>query len=284
MLYIIVPVHNRVKETLLFMDSIAQQSYKNYKVIIVDDGSTDGTADIISGKYDKTIIIKGNGQLFWGGGINLGLDYVKKNATDDDFIVLANNDVKVLNDTINNLLAHMENKLGVYHSLVLDLEGKVISSGAKLINWIFFSTYHPLRNKYYDKIKNFKNIEIDLMTARFVIFSFKVLRIYSKIDTENFPHYVGDNDFSMSLKKMGVKTYIVPSSRCILDESTTGENPQKLKSITEIIRSFRSVRSTNNIIYRIRFGKKHCPRLLLPFYIISMFTQLFILNIVTRKK
>lgn len=282
MLYIIVPVHNRINSTLEFIESVEKQSYKEYKIVIVDDGSTDNTKENINKKYPYVDVLKGDGNLFWGGGINMGLDYVSKIANPEDYIAFANNDVKILKDTITNLFLEIDD-IGLYHSTTVDSKDIVISSGAKINNWFFFSTKHPLRRKRYEDVKDLKKIEIDLMTARFIIFPAKILDFYPRIDTKNFPHYVGDNDFSLSLKQKGIKTYIVPISKCILDVSSTGDNPQKLRTLNSILSSFSSIRSTNNLVYRYRFGKKHCPMLFFPMYLLSMFIQVMLLNVIKRE-
>ena len=43
---VIVPVYNKVNYVTRCIDSILAQSYKNLQVILVDDGSTDGSSDI----------------------------------------------------------------------------------------------------------------------------------------------------------------------------------------------------------------------------------------------
>lgn len=49
---IIIPAHNRAGLLSETLDSIFNQSFRDYEVILVDDGSTDGTADLIQ-KYLK---------------------------------------------------------------------------------------------------------------------------------------------------------------------------------------------------------------------------------------
>ena len=282
MLYIIVPVHNRKDTTLKFIQSLQEQSFKDYRLIVVDDGSTDGTKSIIYGKYPETVILDGNGSLFWGGGINLGLEYVERLVNESDYIAFANNDILFESDTIMNIMYYAQKEKAVFHSLVIKADNQIISSGAKLINWPLFITKHPLRGKSLNEISADK-ILVDLMTARFVIFSSLVLDSYNRIDTNNFPHYIGDNDFSMSLSKKGIPTYIITSSHCLVDINTTGENPQKLKSFKAIWKSLYSIRSTNNLKYRYHFGKKHCPKLYLPIYLFSMILQVILLNLIRKR-
>ncbi|KQT26025.1 glycosyl transferase [Chryseobacterium sp. Leaf405] len=47
---IIIPAHNEEHNLPFTLDSLQQQSFKDFKVIVVNDGSTDGTSDVIK-KY-----------------------------------------------------------------------------------------------------------------------------------------------------------------------------------------------------------------------------------------
>ncbi len=60
---IIMPVYNAVKYIDITIKSILNQTYKNFELIIVDDGATDGTGEICreySQKYDKVIYMHQN--------------------------------------------------------------------------------------------------------------------------------------------------------------------------------------------------------------------------------
>ena len=48
MISIIIPVYNSAKYINRALESIYNQTYKNFEVIIVNDGSTDKTLDIIN--------------------------------------------------------------------------------------------------------------------------------------------------------------------------------------------------------------------------------------------
>ena len=46
MIYVFTAVHDRYKITEKFVDQLLRQTYKDIKLVLVDDGCTDGTADI----------------------------------------------------------------------------------------------------------------------------------------------------------------------------------------------------------------------------------------------
>lgn len=48
---VIIPTYNRLEYVQAAIDSVLQQTYPNYEIIVIDDGSTDGTRDVIPLKY-----------------------------------------------------------------------------------------------------------------------------------------------------------------------------------------------------------------------------------------
>ena len=44
---IIIPAHNEEQNLSFTLDSLQQQSGKDFKVVVVNDGSTDSTPDVI---------------------------------------------------------------------------------------------------------------------------------------------------------------------------------------------------------------------------------------------
>ena len=285
MLYIVVPVFNRIDSTKRFLKSLSSQKYAEYRVVVVDDGSTDGTAKYLQNKYPDVHVVVGDGKLFWGGGINNGLEYLELLLQDDDIVAFANNDIEFHPDSIINILEYYnQDNTCLYHPVTINDKMKCISSGSKVLNWTLFNTYHPFRGEFFDSIKNNNPEEINFATARFLLFHSKLLKLVSHIDTENFRHYGGDNDFSMQMYLHGHPTFVIPSSYIILDTSTTGNNPQNIRNLGSFMMSLFSIRSTNNLKVRFTLGIKYCPWFKLPFYFVAILIQVLILNLLNSNK
>lgn len=83
---IIIPVYNCEKYIQYAIDSAIDQSYKNYEIIVIDDGSTDRTLDIITKYENITVLIKSNGGT--ASALNMGIKaskgkYIKWLSADD---------------------------------------------------------------------------------------------------------------------------------------------------------------------------------------------------------
>ena len=54
---VIIPVYNRVKSIGRALDSVLKQTYQPKEIIVVDDGSTDGTVDYIRENYPQVTVL-----------------------------------------------------------------------------------------------------------------------------------------------------------------------------------------------------------------------------------
>jgi GT2 family glycosyltransferase len=98
-LYIILPVHNRREITQRFIACLQQQTFQDYHLILVDDGSTDGTAEMVQQHIASLTILRGQGTWWWGGSLHQGYLWLKAQTVEASSLVLMINDDAVFDRT-----------------------------------------------------------------------------------------------------------------------------------------------------------------------------------------
>lgn len=256
---IIIPVHNGIEytknciTTIISMLNDSEIDYKKVPIVLVDDGSTDGTGEWISKNYPFIHLLNGNGNLWWSGGINLGIRY-GINKLKVDYVLLWNNDTTPANDyfkQVQNIINKDDNP-AIICSVVYDKNQPdiILSTGS-----YFNSRTGTLKHN------NYRVKESELTTEDFVINCFggmgTLIRkdVFHKIgyfDEYNFPQYYGDTDFGLRASIADFKITLNPMLKIWNDKSNTGLHSKK-GGIKELFDSYRSIRSLYNIKKDLKF-------------------------------
>ncbi len=102
-IHILIPVHNRKSVTLSCLQRLQQQgSLDRYHVVVIDDGSTDGTSAAIAQQYPDVNILSGDGNLWWTGAIVLGMKFAM--AQGAKYLIWLNDDTLPETNAIENLV------------------------------------------------------------------------------------------------------------------------------------------------------------------------------------
>lgn len=287
--HIIIPVFNRIEKTKLCITSVRNQTYNNIKIYLVDDGSTDGTSEIISNLFPDVIIIRGNGDLWWTGAIRKGVDYLIDNdVKDEDYVMTLNNDVILDQTTIEKLVSFTSDQKLIVNALSIDDRDKntIISSGNKMMSWFFNISWHPMHGKKYDSLIDKIPVSVDILTGRSMLFSLGVCKFVGNFDCINFRHYAGDSEFSSRAKRKGVELFILPDAVCYVDKLATGLNPNTISKLSfkEKIQSLNSMKSTNNLKIRTLFVLKCCPWYSVPTCLLVTYMKIFTLMFITPSR
>jgi len=251
LIYIILPVFKRILNTEKFISSIEEiNNHHNIKIIIVDDDTDGQNTRYFSSKSIKFIdFVQGNGNLWWGGSINLGIEHLYNTykLQNEDICIFANNDVEIDINNFNILLKSLK-EYNLVHPRTFDQNKHEVSSGSKIISWFPFITKHP---------KNIqKDTLIDLGTARFLCMNINVLKELNGIN-KSLPQYIGDNDFTLRAKEKGYLTFIIHNAFCHLDDSETGLKNVNIVKFKDVLFSLTSIKSANNLKHKLIFLRFH---------------------------
>ncbi|MFA6431255.1 MAG: glycosyltransferase family 2 protein [Candidatus Margulisiibacteriota bacterium] len=134
---------NGWQDTIACLDSIYKINYPNYQVIVVDNGSTDGSVEKIRNWAEKNAlsqlkIIELKKNLGYGAGNNFGLRYALENGF--AYAWLLNNDIIVDREALIELVKRIQEKpsAGICGSTILhyDQPNKTCSIGGTYDKWI----------------------------------------------------------------------------------------------------------------------------------------------------
>lgn len=249
MVYVLLPVHNRRAITLAFTECLKKQSYKNFRLLLIDDGSKDGTAGAVKESLSDVIVILGEGRWWWAGSLHQGGRWLKQNNVSGDDVVLIMNDdtafevdfisigLRVLSDNPNALLTATGYNLKT---------GKPQDSGGYMLDW-----------KTLGFTETYENAEINCTSTRGLM-----VRVSDFLDVKGFyprliPHYLSDLEFTMRAQKKGKKLIIHPDFRIGIDFETTGHRELGTESFVEYFKKVFSKRAAMNPVHWSNFILLH---------------------------
>ena len=99
---VIIPTHNRCESLSVAIDSVLEQTHSVHELFVVDDGSTDGTADSVAQRYPTVKLIRQD---------NHGVSHARNRAIEQasgDWIALLDSDDRWYPDKIARQMAAIQ--------------------------------------------------------------------------------------------------------------------------------------------------------------------------------
>lgn len=208
---IVMTVFNRRDATLRCIRSIAEQdqSVAQITVYVVDDASTDGTSQAIAGEFPDVKLLSGSGQLFWNGGMSLGLDAAY--AVGYDFYWWLNDDVELDPDAFQRLLRASESiesrgdPLGIVVGSLRDPDDGQPTYGG-------VSRLDPRRKVAFNLVDpGDEPVPVETMNGNCVLVPGSVADVVGNL-TPEYIQKMGDYDYGLRARRAGFENWVAPGS------------------------------------------------------------------------
>lgn len=256
--FILTAIHDNLDSTKRLLKSIRGQSYDNFEIVLVDDGSTDGTSAFIKNHFPDINLYVGNGKLWWTKSLNIGLKIILDKAKKYDFIWIINNDCFFDSKVLENLVSYSKNikQKNIVGSVVIDSKTKKVWDTGVQIDW---------RNCEFKSISDIEKCddgEIDALSTKGTLYPVQVFKEIGNFDAKHFPQYFSDYEFSIRAKRNGYKLCVCPTSRIYNFTSNTGigDKINKKTKISDIFNLLFSKKSKVNIKVVINIIRYVCPK------------------------
>lgn len=203
------------------ISSYLANDYPNFEVVVIDNGSTDGTKEWVEQNFPFVVVLRTEKNLGYSGGFNLGLDYAfnKKGA---DYVLITNNDVKADSKVISELVkvAETDDMIGFVTGKVYFYDKpNVLQTVGYIEDEIKWIAGHKGNNEL-DKGQYDEICELPFSDDIFILVKKKLYEIIGGYDVE-FLFQGEQMDWQVRAKESGFKIYFTPHAKIWHKESMT---------------------------------------------------------------
>jgi GT2 family glycosyltransferase len=202
--------YNRKATTLASLSRLFAQNLPcgdELWVYLVDDNSSDGTADAVRARFPQVRLLHGNGDLFWCGGMRYAFSEALQE--DFDFYLWLNDDTHLETDAVARMLA-------AYVAVTIDGDTKAIivgstrdpNSGEPTYGGVVRSSrIHPMKYRLVEPGEEAR--PCNTMNGNCVLIPRAVAAVVRNLSSE-FRHGMGDFDYGLRARQVGCSVWVAP--------------------------------------------------------------------------
>lgn len=219
---VIMTSHNRRDKTmdcLMALSASTNISEVELRAVLVDDGSTDGTAEAVARAYPWVNTERGDGSLFWCRGMHRAFEIAMHQGS--DFYLWLNDDTMLYPDALSRLLdcaAMQRRETGkpviVVGSTVDEASGALTYGGERRASW--------LRRTRFVKVEPGEHPQpCESMNGNVVLIADESARRVGNLDPA-FEHAMGDTDYALRANQLGVGVWLAPGTHGTCGDNSVG--------------------------------------------------------------
>jgi GT2 family glycosyltransferase len=232
------------------VEALREQNDENFRLILIDAGSVDGTAEMVTSLLPGSIVVRGTGQWWWARSLQAGIAYMTRNAYPEESIVMiANDDTTFLPSFLANARKAIRDRPRtlLLACLINPATGDIDEIGAN-VNWRDLAVT-PAREP--DAINCFSTRGLFLRLADFQeIGGFRPTLL---------PHYLSDYEFTMRAARRRFHLLSDPTVGLFFDALETGDRGVIRGTPKAFLSRTFSKRNAGNPIAWTMFVMMRCP-------------------------
>ena len=241
--------------------SLSRIDYANYEIVLVDNGSADGSPERLGTEFPEITVICNKENLGFTGGNNAGIRRaLEENA---DYVLLLNNDTVVAANFLSELIraGESDKRIGLLNPKILYFEpsNRIWYAGGSFNIWKGIASHRG--NREVDRGLYDSQQEVTFITGCAFLIKTELIRKIGPLDDSLF-YTCEDTDWTIRSLKAGYRALYVPSSLVWHKESIDVK-----RNAGKAFRDFYNVR--NSLLLARRHAKPyHWPSFL--FYLTLM--------------
>jgi len=263
----IITCHNRKEKTLNCLTSLLNQdsiSEVKLDIYLVDDGSSDGTGETVKEKFPQVNILKGDGTLYWNGGMRFAFFEAMKN--DYDYYFWLNDDTYLTDNALKLLLEISTNRKEknnidvIVTGTIRDIDTGQVNYGGRVQK----SKLQPLKFILLDN--KTEPQPCDTFNGNVVLIPREVTKEIGNISLEYSRQHSGDIDYGLRAKYAGFESWVASGIIGECQSNTyKGTIFDKSLSLTDRIKQMKSPKGVPPAREWMVFTKRH-GGILWPYY------------------
>jgi len=264
---VVITCYNRKEKTLASLKKLINQDdidALDINIYLVDDGSTDGTSAAVRENFPQVNIMKGDGTLFWNGGMRIAFSKAMEgehnyNLWLNDDTMLYSNALKLLVATSINIKQKQGNDV-IVTGTIKDIDTAAINYGGRNRKSKLQPLLFILLNSSVEPQK------CDTFNGNVVLIPQNVVSEIGNISSEYSKQHGGDIDYGLRAKYAGFESWVAPGviGECP-SNSIKGTIFDKSLPLRDRIKQMKSPKGVPPAREWMIFAKRHAG-FLWPFY------------------
>lgn len=194
------------------LQTLLASTYPNLTVVVVDNASEDGSAEMVRREFPRAKVIESGRNLGYAGGANIGIAAGLDEGA--EYVLVANNDVEFDPEAIGRLVgaARSEDRAAILGPMIYyyDRRDVIWSIGGEVSFWTGTIRHRGIRET--DRGQFDGVTDVDYVTGCVLLASSKAVREIGLLD-EGYYMYNEDTDWCERAKRASYRVLAVPEAR-----------------------------------------------------------------------